>query len=213
MSALALTLEASAARLSASEVIRSRLGEALKRHEAAVVDPTASLKRRVEAWQYLSAQAANMLLKGSPLSGGTTARDQDESFFISDDVAEASVAAVGDANLPLETRIEALRVVAVIAQFYSAAGRLRIGRDLFDNVALGAEGDDVGPVGASVVVRLATPKALQSYASIVAAAGDPGKSDRRFCVADDRAAGFDRAWCRADDGPRDIGSDQQVEEA
>ena len=124
LSALALTLEASAARRSASEIIRSSLGKELERAEAAVVDPTASFKRRVEAWEYLSGQAADKLLKGSPLSGGTASRDPNDSFYISDDVAEASVAAVGDANLPLKTRIEALRVTAVIAQYYSAAGRL-----------------------------------------------------------------------------------------
>ena len=75
MSALALTLEASAARRSASEIIRSRLGKELERAEAAVVDPTASFKRRVEAWEYLSGQAADKLLKGSALSGGTALRD------------------------------------------------------------------------------------------------------------------------------------------
>ena len=178
MSALALTLEAS-------------LDNAMKEVEAVITDPIASREEHIIAWSSLSIVASPLLLKGSPWEGGIAGpgeawRKLEAGVLVSVDDAllEATVATIGDANLPLKTRIEALRVAAVIAQFHSAAGRMTrqdpSGNEISRNhlAILGQQhGIHGGPAQASVLVSLASPEALNSYLSIVAAAGDARAHD------------------------------------
>ena len=74
LSALALALSSNQ-RSEHSERLMSRLHEAVKEHEAMVVDPTASVEERKEAWDFFSGHVCSELFKGSPGLGNLILSD------------------------------------------------------------------------------------------------------------------------------------------